>query len=190
MHRTFVALEHKLTGLSNWGRVCSLWGRKWRFSSDRRGQSVWALWCTHLTVEQVFLGVLWFILVSSILPTLHSLLYLITVLTYEHSQTQPWKSPSNGVYGVWKQRTQHTTHLYFYGWTAPAGTGPPHCWGFTVTLRHTTLGATPLDEWSVRRRDLYLTAHNSYNRQTDMPPDIFEPAIPASERPQTHDLTL
>jgi hypothetical protein len=32
--------------------------------------------------------------------------------------------------------------------------------GFTITLRHTTLGRTPLDEWSARRRDLYLTTHN------------------------------
>ena len=28
----------------------------------------------------------------------------------------------------------------------------------------------PLDKWSARRRDLYLTTHNSHNRQTSMPP--------------------
>jgi len=33
--------------------------------------------------------------------------------------------------------------------------------------RHITVGRTPLDAWSVRRRDLYLTTHN---RQTSMPP--------------------
>ena len=49
------------------------------------------------------------------------------------------------------------------------------------TLRHTTLGRTPLDEWSARRRDLYLTTHNIHNRQTLMPPAGFEPATP-SER--------
>ena len=27
--------------------------------------------------------------------------------------------------------------------------------------RHTTVGRTPLDEWSVRCRDLYLTTHNT-----------------------------
>ena len=32
-------------------------------------------------------------------------------------------------------------------------------WGFTITLRLTTLGWTPLDEWSARRKDLYLTTH-------------------------------
>jgi hypothetical protein len=44
-----------------------------------------------------------------------------------------------------------------------------------------------LDEWSTRRRDLYLTMHNN-KRQTSMPPDGFEPTILVSERPQTHAL--
>jgi hypothetical protein len=34
----------------------------------------------------------------------------------------------------------------------------------------TTVGRTPLDEWSAHRRDLYLTTHNTHNRQTSMPP--------------------
>jgi hypothetical protein len=38
------------------------------------------------------------------------------------------------------------------------------------TQRRTTVGRTPLDEWSSRRRDLYLTTHNTHNRQTSMPP--------------------
>jgi len=57
-----------------------------------------------------------------------------------------------------------------------------------ITLRHTTLGRTPLDEWSARRRDLYLTAHNFHKRQTSMPPAKFEPRIPGSEWLQTHAL--
>jgi hypothetical protein len=60
--------------------------------------------------------------------------------------------------------------------------------GFTITLRHTTLSKTPLDEWSARHRDLYLTTHNTHNRQTSMPPVGFEPTIPVSERPKTHAL--
>jgi hypothetical protein len=32
------------------------------------------------------------------------------------------------------------------------------------TWRRATIGRTPLDEWSVRRRDLYLTTHNTHNR--------------------------
>jgi len=35
-------------------------------------------------------------------------------------------------------------------------------------VRHTTLGRTPLDKWSARRRDLYLTTHNTHKRQTNI----------------------
>jgi hypothetical protein len=34
------------------------------------------------------------------------------------------------------------------------------------TQRHITVGTTPLDEWSAPRRDIYLTTHNTQNRQT------------------------
>jgi hypothetical protein len=35
-----------------------------------------------------------------------------------------------------------------------------------ITFRHTTLVRTPLDEWSARRRDLYLTTHNTHKTKT------------------------
>ena len=54
--------------------------------------------------------------------------------------------------------------------------------------RRTTIGRTPLDEWSARRRDLYLTTHNTHNRQTSILPVGFEPKISAGERPQTYAL--
>jgi len=54
--------------------------------------------------------------------------------------------------------------------------------------RRTTVGRTPLGEWLASRRDLYLTTHNTHNRQTSMPPVEFEPTISACERPQTHAL--
>ena len=56
------------------------------------------------------------------------------------------------------------------------------------TQRRTTIGRTPLDEWSARRRDLYLTTHNTHKRQTSMSPVGFELIISASERPQTYAL--
>jgi hypothetical protein len=69
---------------------------------------------------------------------------------------------------------------------------PPLChdllFGFTITLRHTTLGRIPLDEWSARRMYLYLKTDDTHNRQTSLPPVGFEPTIPVSERPQTHAL--
>ena len=45
-----------------------------------------------------------------------------------------------------------------------------------------TVGSTPLDEWSARRRDLYLTTHDTHNRQISMPPVGFETKISAGER--------
>ena len=52
------------------------------------------------------------------------------------------------------------------------------------TRRRTTVGRTPLDEWSARRRDLYLTTHDTHNRQISIPPVGFEPKISAGEQPQ------
>ena len=45
------------------------------------------------------------------------------------------------------------------------------------TQRRSTVGRTPLDEWSARRRDLYLTTHDTHNRQISVPPVGFEPKI-------------
>ena len=63
---------------------------------------------------------------------------------------------------------------------------------FTRFLDHTqqltTVGRTPLDERLVHRRDVYLTAHNTHNGQTSMPPVGFEPTISADERLQTYAL--
>src|SRR5215475_11215038 len=51
------------------------------------------------------------------------------------------------------------------------------------TQRRSTVGRTPLDERSARRRDLCLTTHDTHNRQISMPPMGFEPKISAGERP-------
>ena len=56
------------------------------------------------------------------------------------------------------------------------------------TQWHITVGRTPLDEWSAHCRDLYLTTHNTHNRQTSMPPVGFETMISAGEQPQTYAL--
>ena len=63
---------------------------------------------------------------------------------------------------------------------------------FEVSLSHikrrVTVGRTPLDEWSIRHRDLYLTTHYTHNRQTSMPPVGFEPTISAGDMPKTYAL--
>jgi hypothetical protein len=51
------------------------------------------------------------------------------------------------------------------------------------TQRRNTVCRTPLDEWSARRWDLYLTTHNTHNRQISMPPVGFKPTISVGERP-------
>ena len=61
------------------------------------------------------------------------------------------------------------------------------------TQQRTTVGRTPLDKWPARRRDLYLTTHNTHNRQTSMAPGgirTHNPSRPAAAglhlRPRSH----
>ena len=54
--------------------------------------------------------------------------------------------------------------FFLHGATAHSGPRPPHYRGFTITLRHTTLGRTPLDQWSARRRD----NNTQYSQETDI----------------------
>ena len=58
------------------------------------------------------------------------------------------------------------------------------------TQRRSTVGSTPVDEWSARRRDLYLTTHDTHNRQISMPPVGFELKISAGEQPQADDMLV
>jgi len=76
---------------------------------------------------------------------------------------------------------------FLWGFEPSSGHGLPFR-GFAIILRHYTRGRTPLDQRSARRRDLYLTTHNTHNRQTSMSLVGFEPTIPGSERPQTQAL--
>ena len=84
-------------------------------------------------------------------------------------------------------------YLFVFGATGPP---PQPQWARVSSLtrfldhaqRRTTVSRTPLDEWSGHRRDLYLTTHNTHNRQTYVPPVGFEPTITTGERPQTHAL--
>jgi hypothetical protein len=73
------------------------------------------------------------------------------------------------------------------GETAPSGSGPPHYRGLAITVRHTTLNRSPLDEESAQRKGLDLTTHYT-QRQISMSPVGFEHAIPTRDRPQTHAL--
>ena len=76
----------------------------------------------------------------------------------------------------------------FFCRNSPQWAGASSLTRFLNHTRRTTVGRTPLDEWSARRRDLHLTTHNTHNRQTSMPQAGFEPTISAGERPQTYGL--
>ena len=81
--------------------------------------------------------------------------------------------------------------LVFFPMALQPNIGQGHLILDEVSRSHTTrttVGRNPLDEWSARRRDLYLTTHNTHNRQTSMPPAGFEPRVSAGERPQTYAL--
>ena len=39
-----------------------------------------------------------------------------------------------------------SVHIFLHSWKVPRGPKPPQIQGFTITLRHTTIGKTPLDE--------------------------------------------
>jgi len=86
--------------------------------------------------------------------------------------------------------------LYFY-WTLirhlrrnffPMALQPPVDQDLLVIETSRSQSDTPKseDEWWDRRGDLYVTTHNNHKRQTSMPPAGSEPAIPSSERSQTH----
>ena len=67
--------------------------------------------------------------------------------------------------------------------TDPYGPGRSNYRGFTITLRHTTLGRTLLGEGSARHRNLYLTTQ----RETSIRAAGFGPAIQqAGGRRPTH----
>jgi len=57
----------------------------------------------------------------------------------------------------------------FHGATPPGEPGPPHYRAITISLRLTTVGRTPLDEWSARRRNRNLKG------EVPMPQSGFEP---------------
>jgi hypothetical protein len=82
----------------------------------------------------------------------------------------------------------HQQIFFFVALLFSSGPGSSRCRSLTITLRHTTLGSTPLDETLARRRDLKLRRQNSHKKQTSMPPVGFKPTSPSRELPQTSDL--
>jgi hypothetical protein len=86
------------------------------------------------------------------------------------------------VYGLsWKLKIGvNTIYIYiFFLWRCdPMRVMASSFLRFLDHTWHTTVGRAPLDEWSARRRDLYLTTHDTHNRNIHAPGGI-----------RTHDLS-
>jgi hypothetical protein len=87
----------------------------------------------------------------------------------------------------WVQ-TCESIYNFFYTSTAPLGPRQPKFWVFEITLRHTNLSMTPLDEGLARHTDRYMITHSFHQRRIITLPAGFEPAIAKSELPQTYAL--
>ena len=99
---------------------------------------------------------------------------------------------SEGTRQYWrhKRRDKNATpvsfnYIYILAWLhSPIGRKPFLCSDFEITFRHITLDRAPLQEWSARHKCLYLTTHNTHDRQKPMSAARFEHVIPGSERPR------
>ena len=57
-------------------------------------------------------------------------------------------------------------YIYFFLWRCdPTRVMASSFLRFLDHTRRTTVGRTPLDEWSARRRNFYLTTHNTHTRK-------------------------
>ena len=76
-----------------------------------------------------------------------------------------WHTLVTGTGGNYLMRNFIICNVFFLWRCGPTRAMVP---SFLRTLGHTqrriTVDRTPLDEWSARRRDLYLTTHNTHNR--------------------------
>jgi hypothetical protein len=82
--------------------------------------------------------------------------------------------------GIWVSLLHRCPNIFFLGATAPRLARASSLWRF----RYYTQTHHTLNEWSARCRNLYLTTHNTHKTRTSVPPAVFEPAVPAVDRPQ------
>ena len=80
--------------------------------------------------------------------------------------------------------TQSSQPKFFQVQQPPVGQGLVVEASRSHSIKHTKLGTTALDEWSARRRDLYLTSHTTHKREKNISPAGLELKFPASEQPQ------
>jgi len=84
-----------------------------------------------------------------------------------------------------KTSLQNLLFFFYLAQLPPVGEGLLIHEFFDHTQRRTTVCRTPLDEWSARRRDLYLTTHNTHNKHLWSPRDSNPQSQQASGRKPT-----
>jgi len=93
--------------------------------------------------------------------------------------------------GYRRKDNENTTISFFpIAQTARSGRWSPQYRGFTITLRHTTLGRTPPDKWSAWCSNLYPTTHSAYrhpcSRRDSTRNSIKRAAADPRRRPRGH----
>jgi hypothetical protein len=81
-----------------------------------------------------------------------------------HSVTTQTQKPSVFYWNSQRNYLILSTLHMFMARHPIAGLGLLQCWGFAVRLSN-TLGRTPLEKWSSRRTDRYLTTYNTHKRE-------------------------
>jgi hypothetical protein len=86
--------------------------------------------------------------------TISTVRYLLTLVTCSHCTASVRNDRVRSIGAmILTVKTEVVCIVCFHGFRAPSGSGPPHYRVFTITLRLTTLGRTPLDNWSAHRRE-------------------------------------
>jgi hypothetical protein len=91
---------------------------------------------------------------------------------------------------LYRSRFNTFLSLIFFssrGATAPCGPRPAHYWGLGISNTPHSVGLLWTRDWSVAETSTCQHTTLTRNRQP-YPMAGFEPAIPGSDRPQTHDL--
>ena len=136
--------------VSLWEPSCWMWDHAVRFDMGH-------LLTTILSGSALCPYVLYLILMSCLFSVIH--LDTVVRLPVDHRM-------------ILSDIIQHLNCTCFFLWHC--GQTRAMASSFLRFLDHTqrliTVGRTPLDEWSASRRDLYLTTHNTHNRQTSMSP--------------------
>ena len=107
--------------------------------------------------------------------------------THTHTNTHTHTHTQTRTHTHTNTRTHTHTHIHTHTHTNTHTHTHTHTHKHTHTHTHThyNIGRIPLNEWSDSRRHLYLTTHNTHQRETSVPSVGFETATPASEPPQT-----